>query len=144
MAEIILREPVSTQEGQTSVNLLSYFMLLERDNEEVIFTFTANVESGDDVVTVMVRDAALVIRPLSPGVATVQVSARYRGFVWQQSFEVAVTDECPAYLCRSTPSAWRWALPLGQGDGAQIRGGEGTGANGEAAETESAVFARTR
>lgn len=140
LVEVVFREPVSTQEGQTAVNLHNYFVDIDghfvaSDGEDVLF-FSAGVESGDDVAAVAIRDAVLVIRPLSPGVATVWVSARYRGFVWRQSFELVVTDQCPAFLCRSTASAWRWALPVGQGE-AEVGAVGGVGAAVARSQAES-------
>ena len=104
--EIVLGEPVSTEEGRAKVNLLPHFFM-GLDGEGIVFT--AEVESGDGVASIMLSDASLIILPEAPGVVTVRVSARYRGFVWHQTFEAVVTDECPDYLCRSRPSWW-WAV----------------------------------
>ena len=106
LSEIVLGEPVSTEEGRATVNLLPHFFP-DLDGEGIVFT--AEVESGGEVASIMLSGASLVILPESPGVLTVRVSARYRGFVWHQSFEAVVTDECPDYLCRSRPSWW-WAV----------------------------------
>ena len=106
LSEIVLGEPVSTEEGRATVNLLPHFFP-DLDGEGIVFT--AEVESGDGVASIMLSGASLVILPESPGVVTVRVSARYRGFVWHQTFEAVVTNECPDYLCRSRPSWW-WAV----------------------------------
>ena len=106
LTEIALGEPVPTAEGRATVNLLPHFFT-GVDAKDVVFA--AEVESEDGIASVMVQGASLIIRPVSPGVATVRVSATYGGLVWHQSFEAVVTNECPAYLCERRPS-WRWAI----------------------------------
>ena len=118
LTEIDLGEPVSTAEGRATVNLLPYFFMDDEASRsasppwalrEADVIFAAEVEGEDGVASVIVQGAFLIIRAVSPGVATVRVSATYRGLVWRQSFEAVVTNECPAYLCERRPP-WRWAV----------------------------------
>ena len=108
MYDIVFRDPLSTQEGRVTLNLSTYFTGVPI--EDVVFTVEVN--EGSNIVSVNIDGSVLTLTPLSPGEINILVTAEYRGFTWNQSFGVIVTDECPDYICRSFFSGWRRVLLL--------------------------------
>ena len=109
MYEIMLRDSLSTEDGWLNLNLAEYFTGVPI--EEVIFTVELSDEDSG-IVSVNIDGSVLTLTPLSPGEINILVTAEYKGFTWNQSFDVMVTDECPDYICRSFLSSWRSALLL--------------------------------
>ncbi len=103
--DITVRDPVSTEEGETAINLASYFT--GPALSEVEFTVASN---DTDVARVAVRDGRLVITAVAAGEAEVTVRTDYYGRQTTQTFTVTITDDCPAYLCRGFFNGWRWLL----------------------------------
>ena len=70
-----------------------------------------SAESHDpDIALVEVRGGRLAITAVSAGEVAITVRGNYHGRVAEQTFTVAITDECPAWLCRSALSGWRSTL----------------------------------
>ena len=103
---IVLRDPVSTEEGYQAVNLATYFTGPAVEESEFV------VESHNpDVALAEVRDGYLVITAVSVGEAEVTVRGDYHGRVGEQTFTIVVTNTCPSWLCeRSFFTGWRSAL----------------------------------
>ena len=103
---IVLRDPVSTEEGYQAVNLATYFTGPAVEESEFV------VESHNpDVALAEVRDGYLVITAVSVGEAEVTVRGDYHGRVGEQTFTIVVTNTCPSWLCeRSFLTGWRSAL----------------------------------
>ena len=102
---ITLRDAVSTEEGETAINLASYFSGPALSDVE--FTVASN---KPDVARVAVRDGRLIITAVAAGEAEVTVRTDYYGRQTTQTFTVTITDDCPAYLCRGFFNGWRWLL----------------------------------
>ncbi len=109
---ITLRDAVSTEEGETAINLASYY--IGPALSAVSFTVASN---KPDVARVAVRDGRLVITAVAAGEAEVTVRTDYHGRQTTQTFTVTITDDCPAYLCRGFFHGWRKML---------LEGGEAT------------------
>ena len=103
---IVLRDPVSTEEGYQAVNLATYFTGPAVEESEFV------VESHNpDVALAEVRDGYLVITAVSVGETEVTVRGDYHGRVGEQTFTIVVTNTCPSWLCeRSFLTGWRSAL----------------------------------
>ena len=103
---IVLRDPVSTEEGYQAVNLATYFTGAAVEESEFV------VESHNpDVALAEVRDGYLVITAVSVGETEVTVRGDYHGRVGEQTFTIVVTNACPPWLCeRSFSTGWRSAL----------------------------------
>ena len=103
---IVLRDPVSTEEGYQVVNLATYFTGPAVEESDFV------VESHNpDVALAEVRDGHLVITAVSVGEAEVTVRGDYYGRIGEQTFTIVVTNTCPSWLCeRSFLTGWRSAL----------------------------------
>ena len=103
---IVLRDPVSTEEGYQAVNLATYFTGPAVEESEFV------AESHNPHVALAeVRDGHLVIAAVSVGEAEVTVRGDYHGRVGEQTFTIVVTNTCPSWLCeRSFFTGWRSAL----------------------------------
>ena len=123
---ITLRDAVYTEEGETAIDLASYYA--GPALSEVEFTATSN---DSDVALAAVRGSQLIITPVARGEAEVTLRSVYRGRVTTQTFTVTVTDACPSWLCRGSFSGWRNVLleDAGVGDGGD--GGVGDGGDGD-------------
>ncbi len=102
---ITLRDAVSTEEGETTINLASYYT--GPALSEVEFTVASN---KPDVARVAVRDGRLIITAVAAGEAEVTVRTDYYGGITTQTFTVTIIDDCPAYLCRGFFNGWRRLL----------------------------------
>lgn len=103
--EIVVRDPVSTEDGYLAVDLSTYFTGPALEDVEFIAA-----SSDPDVAPVSLEGGRLVITAVSAGEAEVTVRGDYRGRVQEQTFTIVVTDECPLWLCRGTFTGWRSAL----------------------------------
>ena len=102
---VVVRDPVSTEEGFSFVDLSPYFTGPALEESEL------SAESHDpDIALVEVRGGRLAITAVSVGEVAITVRGDYHGRVAEQTFTVAITDECPAWLCRSALSGWRSTL----------------------------------
>ena len=102
---VVVRDPVSTEEGLSFVDLSPYFTGPALEESEL------SAESHDPgIALVEVRGGRLAITAVSVGEVAITVRGNYHGRVAEQTFTVAITDECPAWLCRSALSGWRSTL----------------------------------
>ncbi len=102
---VVVRDPVSTEEGLSFVDLSPYFTGPALEESEL------SAESHDpDIALVEVRGGRLAITAVSAGEVAITVRGDYHGRVAEQTFTVTITDECPAWLCRSALSGWRSTL----------------------------------
>ena len=128
---ITLRDAIYTEEGETAIDLASYYA--GPALSEVEFNATSN---DSDVALAAVRGSQLIITPVAGGDAEVTLRSVYRGRVTTQTFTVTVTDACPSWLCRGFFSGWRKMLLEdggvgGGGDGGDDDGGVGDGGVGD-------------
>ena len=103
--EIVVRDPLSTEDGYLAVDLSTYFTGPALEDVEFIAA-----SSNPDVAPVSLEGGRLVITAVSAGEAEITVRGDYRGRVQERTFTIVVTDECPLWLCRSTFTGWRSAL----------------------------------
>ena len=102
---VVVRDPVSTEEGFSFVDLSPYFTGPALEESEL------SAESHDPgIALVEVRGGRLAITAVSAGEVAITVRGDYHGRVAEQTFTVTITDECPAWLCRSALSGWRSTL----------------------------------
>ena len=102
--EIVIRDPLSTEEGRTVVDLNQYF----EGPEDIAFAAeSANAEVATAAVT---AEGRLVVAAISPGEAEITVRATSGPQSVERTFVIAVTDECPPWLCRGSFSGWRKVL----------------------------------
>ena len=107
--DIVVRDAVSTEEGETAISLAGYF--IGPALTEVEFTAASN---DTKVARVAVRDGRLVITAVAVGEAEITLRSVYYGRQTTQTFTVTITDECPAWLCKGFFGGWRKVL-LGDG-----------------------------
>ena len=100
--DVAVRDAVSTEEGETAINLASYFTGPALSDVE--FTVASN---KPDVARVAVRGGRLIITAVAVGQADITLRSVYHGRETTQTFTIAVTGACPSWLCRS---GWRWLL----------------------------------
>ena len=100
---ITLRDALSTEEGETAIDLENYYT--GPALSEVEFTVASN---KPDVALVAVGDGRLIITAVSAGQAEVTVRSVYRGRETTQTFTITVTDDCPS--CRGFFHGWRKML----------------------------------
>ena len=110
--DITVGDPVSTEEGETAINLASYFTGPALSDVEL--TVASN---KPDVARVAVRGGRLIITAVAAGEADITLRSIYHGRQATQTFTVTITDDCPSYLCRGFFNGWRWLL-LEDGQGA--------------------------
>ena len=103
--EIVVRDPLSTEDGYLAVDLSTYFTGPALEDVEFIAA-----SSNADVAPVSLEGGRLVITAVSAGEAEITVRGDYRGRVQERTFTIVVTDECPRWLCRGTFTGWRSAL----------------------------------
>ena len=101
----IVPDSVVIGERETAIRLASYYT--GPDLSDVEFTVASN---DTDVARVAVRDGRLIITAVAVGEADITLRSVYHGRETTQTFTVAVTDDCPAYLCRGFFNGWRWLL----------------------------------
>ncbi len=102
--EIVIRDPLSTEEGRTVVDLNQYF----EGPEDIAFAAeSANAEVATAAVT---AEGRLVVAAISPGETEITVRATSGPQSVERTFVIAVTDECPPWLCRGSFSGWRKVL----------------------------------
>ncbi len=87
----ILPDTVDIEEGETAINLESYYT--GPALSEVEFTVTSN---NTGVARVAVRGGQLIITPVAVGEADITVRSVYRGQDTKQTFTITVTDVCPS------------------------------------------------
>ena len=106
LSPIVVRDPVSTEEGYAVVDLSPYFTGPALEESK----FSA--ESHDpDVALAEVRGGRLFIIGVSTGEVAITVRGNYYGRIGEQTFTVSVTDDCPAWLCnRGAFTGWRSIL----------------------------------
>lgn len=102
---ITSRDAVSTEEGETAINLADYYTGPALSDVE--FTVASN---KPDVARVAVRDGRLVITAVAVGEADITLRSIYHGRETTQTFTVTITDDCPSYLCLGFFNGWRWLL----------------------------------
>ena len=103
-SEIVIGDPLSTEEGRTVVDLNRYFA----GPEDIAFSAqSANAEVATAVVT---EEGRLVVTAISPGEAEITVRATAGRQGAERTFTIVVTDECPPWLCRGLFSGWRKLL----------------------------------
>ena len=102
--EIVIGDPLSTEEGRTVVDLNQYF-----DGPEDI-AFAAESANAEVATAAVTTDGRLVVTAISPGEAEITVRATSGPQSVERTFIIAVTDECPPWLCRGSFSGWRKAL----------------------------------
>ena len=103
--EITVGDPLSLEEGRSVVYLSGYFS--GPDLKEVAFS----VESSDPGVALAeVEGGRLILTAVALGEAEITVRGDYLGRVREQTFTIAVTDDCPSWLCRGAFAGWRSAL----------------------------------
>ena len=103
--EIVVRDPLSTEDGYLAVDLSTYFTGPALEDVEFIAA-----SSNADVAPVSLEGGRLVVTAVSAGEAEITVRGDYRGRVQERTFTIVVTDECPLWLCRGTFTGWRSAL----------------------------------
>ena len=101
---LVFIDPLSTEEGQTVMNLTEYL----GGQRGMAFT----VESADrDVATAAVTaDGRLVVTAVAPGKAEITLGMASGRYYTEQTFTMVVNDECPPSLCRGFFSGWRKLL----------------------------------
>ena len=101
---LVFIDPLSTEEGQTVMNLTRYL----GGQRGMAFT----VESADrDVATAAVTaDGRLVVTAVAPGKAEITLGMASGRYYTEQTFTIVVNDECPPSLCRGFFSGWRKLL----------------------------------
>ena len=101
---LVFIDPLSTEEGQTVMNLTEYL----GGQRGMAFT----VESADrDVATAAVTaDGRLVVTAVAPGKAEITLGMASGRYYTEQTFTMVVNDECPPSLCRAFFSGWRKLL----------------------------------
>ena len=103
--EIAVGDPLSLEEGRSVVYLSGHFS--GPDLKEVAFS----VESSDPGVALAEVDGGrLILTAVALGEAEITVRGDYLGRVREQTFTIAVTDDCPSWLCRGAFAGWRSAL----------------------------------
>ena len=102
--EIVIGDPLSTEEGRTVVDLNQYF-----DGPEDI-AFAAESANAEVATVVVTAEGRLVVTAISPGEAEITVRATSGPQSVERTFVIAVTDECPPWLCRGSFSGWRKVL----------------------------------
>ena len=102
--EIVIGDPLSTEEGRTVVDLNRYF-----DGPEDI-AFAAESANAEVATAAVTTDGRLVVTAISPGEAEVTVRATSGPQSVERTFIIAVTDECPPWLCKGSFSGWRKVL----------------------------------
>ena len=103
-SEIVIQDPISTEEGQTVVNLGHYFS----GPEDV--AFTAGSANAEVATAVVVTDGMLVVTAIAPGEVEITVRATSGRQSAERTFTIVVTDECPPWLCKGPFSGWRKML----------------------------------
>ena len=101
---IVIRDPLSTAEGRTVVNLNHYF-----DSVESI-AFTAESANTEVATVEVTMEGRLVVAAISPGTVEITVRATSGELRREHTFTITVTEECPFWLCRDVLSGWRKAL----------------------------------
>ena len=102
---IAVGDLLSLEEGRSVVYLSGYFS--GPDLKEVAFS----VESSDPGVALAeVEGGRLILTAVALGEAEITVRGDYLGRVREQTFTIAVTDDCPSWLCRGAFAGWRSAL----------------------------------
>ena len=102
--EIVIRDPLSTEEGRTVVDLNQYF-----DGPEDI-AFLAESANAEVATAAVTAEGRLVVTAISPGEAEITVRATSGPQSAERTFVIAVTDECPPWLCKGSFSGWRKVL----------------------------------
>ena len=105
LREIAVRDPLSTDEGTLWWDLSAHFS--GPDLQEVKFGAES---SNPDVALATIGDGRLVVTAVAPGEAEITVRGNYLGRIREQTFTLAVTDDCPSWLCRSAFAGWRSTL----------------------------------
>ena len=103
--EIVVHTPLSTQEGYATLDLSAYFT--GPALEEIDFIAASSVP---DVANVAVEGGRLVITSGSIGETQITVRGDYLGRIEEQTFTIAVTDDCPSWLCKGSFTGWRTTL----------------------------------
>ena len=105
LEEIAVRDPLSTDEGTLWWDLSAHFS--GPDLQEVEFGAES---SNPDVALATIGDGRLVVTAVASGEAEITVRGNYLGRIREQTFTLAVTDDCPSWLCRGAFAGWRSAL----------------------------------
>lgn len=103
-SEIVIQDPISTEEGQTVVNLGDYFS----GPEDI--AFTAESANAEVATAEVVADGTLVVTAIAPGEVEITVRATSGRQSAERTFTIVVTDECPPWLCKGPLSGWRKLL----------------------------------
>lgn len=103
--EIAVGDPLSLEEGRSVVYLSGYFS--GPDLKEVAFSVES---SNPGVALAEVEGGRLILTAVALGEAEITVRGDYLGRVREQTFTIAVTDDCPSWLCRGAFAGWRSAL----------------------------------
>ena len=109
---IVVRDSVSTEEGYAVVDLSPYFTGPALEESE----FSA-VSHNPNIALAEVRGGRLFITGVSTGEVAITVRGNYYGRVGEQTFTVAVTEDCPTWLCeRGAFTGWRSILLRGDAE----------------------------
>ena len=109
---VVVRDPVSTEEGYAVVDLSPYFTGPALEESE----FSA-VSHNPNIALAEVRDGRLFITGVSTGEVAITVRGNYHGRVGEQTFTVSVTEDCPTWLCeRGAFTGWRSILLRGEAE----------------------------
>ena len=103
-SEIVIRDPLSTEEGRTVVDLNQYF------DGPADIAFAAESANAEVATAAVTTEGGLVVTAISPGEAEITVRATSGPQSAERTFIIAVTDECPPWLCKGSFSGWRKVL----------------------------------
>ena len=77
-------------------------------------TFSVS-SSNPEVAVASLAGSLLTLTALSSGEIVISITANDGGKSITRTFRLAVTEECPPWLCRSWASSWRWQLLMDSG-----------------------------
>ena len=101
---LVFADPLSTEEGQTVVNLTGYL------GDQRGIAFTAESANREVAAVAVTADGRLVITAVAPGRAEITLGTASGRHYAEQTFTIVVNDECPPSLCRGFFSGWRKLL----------------------------------
>lgn len=102
---IAVLDPVSTEDGYYVLDLSAYFTGPAVEESEFV------AESHDpNIALAQIRGGHLVITAVSAGEVEITVRGDYHGRVGEQTFTIAVTNDCPSWLCKGYFTGWRAVL----------------------------------
>ena len=94
----------------TSIDIAPFFDGFSTAN----LTFSAS-SSNPEVAVASLDGSLLTLTALSSGEIVISITANDGSNSITGTFRLAVTEECPRWLCRSWSSSWRWQLLMDSG-----------------------------